>query len=536
MQRQSVISRAIRVVAVLTVILVTAAAFPSSPRPVGAQAPTPFLASPYYGPPGDGVSRRWIPGVHYGIDFVLRYAPVLAAAGGTVYQSEWSNLTCHNDGWPGCVGSPGYGLHVRVSHSNGYDTIYGHLSAAGEDGRPVRQGGWVGTSGDTGYSTGPHLHFEVRHNGVAVNPDNENGVSLWLHGEWSGADPAQSVSSWRFPTLNAHGGAVVVDDNTSNTGGFTKGKGWSGGYATCPPGSCPYWWRVTGIGHDSDMYYTHVWGDTRDYWARWQPSLSRSGLYEVSVYIPCYGGRGDRTWYALYRIHSNSYPYTFEVRVDQVDGCNTWVNNWISLGHHYFTNGGGGRVYIWDNTGESHAITGREVLVDAVKFQRVNVGTFEAEHFRQRIGRTYQGYYHNWEYRNDSNKPGFSGGWFMQARPHTPHKNVNSGYTTRSPELQYRVVFPAAGTYYVWVRAYGKNGKEDSVHAGLDGQAISSADRMSGCNWNSRNWIWCNSTMDGPRATIYVSDPGLHTFNLWMRENGFRADQILLTQNPNYTP
>jgi hypothetical protein len=156
----------------------------------------------------------------------------------------------------------------------------------------------------------------------------------------------------------------------------------------------------------------------------------------------------------------------------------------------------------------------------------------EVEGFHQRIPRSG----HNWEFRNWSGKPGWLGWGAMQALPKDPHVNINTGYTTSSPELRYYVDLPVAGTYYVWIRGWGNNGQEDSVHAGIDGQGPSSADRISGCGWNSPGWKWCNSTMDGPRATIYVSSGGTHTFNLWMRENGFRADMVLLTQNPNYTP
>jgi hypothetical protein len=49
-------------------------------------------------------------------------------------------------------------------------------------------------------------------------------------------------------------------------------------------------------------------------------------------------------------------------------------------------------------------------------------------------------------------------------------------------------------------------------------------------------WTWSKSTMDGPVATFNVSSTGLHTVNVWMREDGFEIDKIVLTVNSSYTP
>jgi murein DD-endopeptidase MepM/ murein hydrolase activator NlpD len=65
----------------------------------------------------------------------------------------------------------GYGNMVVIDHGNGYQTLYAHMSSVGVScGQSVLQGGYIGSAGTTGYSTGPHLHFEVRYLGGFINP------------------------------------------------------------------------------------------------------------------------------------------------------------------------------------------------------------------------------------------------------------------------------------------------------------------------------------------------------------------------------
>lgn len=85
--------------------------------------------------------------------------PVLAADSGTVTFS-------------GCM-AWGYGCHIIISHNNGYETLYGHLSSLGVSaGQVVGKGQQIGIMGSTGRSTGTHLHFEIRQGGVLLNPLN----------------------------------------------------------------------------------------------------------------------------------------------------------------------------------------------------------------------------------------------------------------------------------------------------------------------------------------------------------------------------
>ena len=70
-------------------------------------------------------------------------------------------------------GAPGYGNVVKIRHSNGLVTVYAHLQTVKVvTGQYVSRGQTIGLIGNTGYSFGPHLHFEVIKNGVKVNPLN----------------------------------------------------------------------------------------------------------------------------------------------------------------------------------------------------------------------------------------------------------------------------------------------------------------------------------------------------------------------------
>ena len=109
-----------------------------------------------------GYGMRWHPVVgghrqHKGIDLAQPVgSPVYATADGMVSKADWFSS---------------YGLFISLEHGGNIQTRYGHLSrlnvAAGQS---VRKGDLIGYVGSTGRSTGPHLHYEVRIGGLAVNP------------------------------------------------------------------------------------------------------------------------------------------------------------------------------------------------------------------------------------------------------------------------------------------------------------------------------------------------------------------------------
>ena len=94
---------------------------------------------------------------HAGIDVGAKMNDVIVASdGGTVIVAEYSDS---------------YGNFVMVNHGNGYTTLYAHMSTmAVEVGQAVAQGDTLGYIGSTGWSTGPHLHFEIRFNDEKTDP------------------------------------------------------------------------------------------------------------------------------------------------------------------------------------------------------------------------------------------------------------------------------------------------------------------------------------------------------------------------------
>lgn len=118
-------------------------------RPAGGRVTSDFgyRRSPFTG-------RRQM---HHGTDFAgQRKSPVIATAHGVVKQAGYR---------------AGYGKTVVIEHAKGFETLYGHLNnilvQVGDD---ICRGQEIGKIGSTGRSTGPHLHYEIRHDGQARNP------------------------------------------------------------------------------------------------------------------------------------------------------------------------------------------------------------------------------------------------------------------------------------------------------------------------------------------------------------------------------
>tara|TARA_B100000579_G_scaffold104043_1_gene82785 strand:- start:825 stop:1310 length:486 start_codon:yes stop_codon:yes gene_type:complete len=113
------------------------------------------LSSPY------GMRKHPIDGynkMHRGTDFAApEGTPIMASGDGVVTKASW------------CGGG---GNCVKIKHNSSYTTVYAHMSkfaANIKKGKRVKQGQTIGYVGSTGKSTGPHLHYEVIHNGKRIN-------------------------------------------------------------------------------------------------------------------------------------------------------------------------------------------------------------------------------------------------------------------------------------------------------------------------------------------------------------------------------
>lgn len=293
---------------------------------------------------------------HNGYDLRLRFEPVLSAAAGTVTHAGWYNALNHSDN---------FGLWVAINHGNGFSTVYGHLSALTVGvGAHVGVQWQVGTSGTTGSSTGPHLHFGTYYTSSwkATDP------SGW-HGRY--ADPnivpdhdlwAQGTGETPVPLLGGQGkalaeGAVLVDDSTpswNHTGRWARASA-----ATAIDGSL-HWISTTSHAATAS--------------ATWQSALLSDGYYEVGVFVD--DNHASSGW-ASYTVYSSdpAHPGLSVKRRIEVDQEHIGVfqnafghvntgAQWIGLGTYYFTGAHPGRVVLTNATGED----GLQLAADGVEF------------------------------------------------------------------------------------------------------------------------------------------------------------------------
>ena len=359
---------------------------------------------------------------HAGIDYGLGYLPMFASADSNqVVHAGWVDPIDHR---------AGLGLRVELRHTNGYHTVYAHLSSVSVRSctqtycPDIKQGDVIGISGDTGASTGPHLHFEVRSPygyqndpsvPIPVDPYGYDPIptslnpqpgwqftqpnSLWIDpppisGQPAGLGEVSRIPSGSnvlgFPATPA--GGVVVDD-----------------YAHLPGNDAPNfsvqpdcWQKSTEkpVGYAENNYNlfkdavisTDVNVDTGTCWVRWYLPIGQpTGEYSIYVRIP----QSDNVDYAdnaLYRIfragseiakiNVSQFAINNPVLRGTTYSSDPTVNaGWVYLGNYLFPQTGSFVNYVeltdmvvGDTRNVNQAgdpvVQDPKIAVDAVKFVR----------------------------------------------------------------------------------------------------------------------------------------------------------------------
>lgn len=271
-----------------------------------------------------GSGKGWYDG-HAGIDYNLASVPIRAAGSGAItmagYEAPW---------YCAPLGRTVAGIGVKIRHSNGFDSLYWHLASVSINprtgvpwraGENINEGEVVGISGNTGCSTGAHLHFGIKEisSGQAVDPYGFLG------------NPRQQPLFRSTTTVN------------EGADGFERFHH-------------AYWYEAPGEG--GHAFYTNT-GTSTDYdnWALWWADIPQSGEYEIFAYVP---GAAEAIG-ARYRVSHR-------------DGVSDVVRNqsdnrerWMSLGTYWFDAHSLATVHLLDYT------TGpgmKKLFFDAIRWER----------------------------------------------------------------------------------------------------------------------------------------------------------------------
>jgi murein DD-endopeptidase MepM/ murein hydrolase activator NlpD len=282
---------------------------------------------------------------HNGYDLRMRFEPVLSSASGKVIRAGWYNPQNHNDS---------FGLWVTIDHGNGFATVYGHLSALTVSvGDHVGSQWQIGTSGTTGSSTGPHLHFGTYYypswqatdpsgwKGSYADPNIVPDHTLWISG----------TNDSPVPLLGGHGkqlapGALLLDDSSPD---------WS---------HTGQWQKATASSDiDGSLHWTSTTSGAATASATWRAHVPADGYYEVGVFVDDNHASSGWAPYTIYSADPARAGVTLKhvVEVDQ-EHIGNFQNSfgpvntgaqWIGLGTYYFRSAQPGRVTLSNATGES---------------------------------------------------------------------------------------------------------------------------------------------------------------------------------------
>lgn len=315
---------------------------------------------------------------HNGIDYDLEYELVRAAASGDVQYAGWRNPANHQGG---------EGLYVRIHHDNGYYTIYGHMSVLRvQTGDPIPESGEfqriLGISGNTGHSTGPHLHFELEPlNGqYSINPYGWiGGVGNDPWEDWSGL---ASHDVWlRYPSITngdvyPSGAPLTAPPiNENEPGAFTVDDGGTGFVEN--PAGC--WTEDTQLGWAGDHHWRNVPAQNPGNCTATWNFPGTPGRYNVFVYVPNNHATADAAQYTIRHTEASDRPWSKQsalARVNQEVYPNTYhPSSWVYVGTYYFDNQYG-TDYVRLESTPLDPVTDTMMAADAVRFAPVVYRTY----------------------------------------------------------------------------------------------------------------------------------------------------------------
>ena len=125
----------------------------------------------------------------------------------------------------------------------------------------------------------------------------------------------------------------------------------------------------------------------------------------------------------------------------------------------------------------------------------------------------------------------FSGSGAMVTEPNDGTL-IRKNNVSTSPHMTYDVDVTTTGSYIVWARLFAPTGNDNTVHVGLDD--FPTNDKMETLTTGS--WIWTNIDTKGALQTMGITTAGLHTIDVWMREDGTLIDKIILTTDAGFVP
>jgi len=300
---------------------------------------------------------------HDGVDYGISYRPVYAAADADqIVYAGWWDPQNHKIN---------LGIYVRLHHSNGYNTYYGHMSSVAVQSCSTAgcifapHGEMLGISGTTGNSSGPHLHFTVRNPaGKSVDPYGWQGT---------GADPwvnNQRESLWvAFPSLGSSAGQIypsgpALEYPRTPPTGLIIDDGSPGFDET--PDEC---WNdiAAGSAQGGVMRFSKPRTTAPSCTAQWIfPQGSSLGMYAVYVHIPAIRATTEGAIYTIRHAGESD-----QVVVNQAVFPNIYyvTDGWVYVGKYNFTGAGDEYIELTNRTqDEAATIADLYVGVDAVRF------------------------------------------------------------------------------------------------------------------------------------------------------------------------